>query len=397
MMISLSYPRKRVSRIVGNRHACSLHTIKITIFLIIYLLLVNNPIQAQTKTEQLNKLNKTIKKLTTNIIATNHRQKTLQQQLKENEVTAGKLAIELRKTQQQLKQQYTLLEKLNINKIEYQNSLAIQQNNLVQQSRAVYMLGNQTYLKLLLNHRNPNQLSRIFVYYNYLQKSRIQLINQINKTLQDLHKNKQNTVKQTEKLSNLKRKQQQEYRKSTASKQQHIYLLHGINLQLKTQQQKLNKLLADKQALEKIIAQLKTSAISADFAAPLNQLHKKLHWPVKGKIENLYGSQIEHSQLKWDGIIIQAPEGQNVHAISSGRVVFAQWLQGYGLLLIINHGHGYISLYGRNNGLYKQAGDIVHPGDVIATVGQSGGYNYPSLYFAIRHNGKPVDPKLWCS
>ncbi len=150
---------------------------KITILLAIYLLLTINSAQAQTKTEQLNKLNKTIKKLTTNIIATHHRQKTLQQMLKENEVAAGRLAIELRKTEHQLNQQYTLLEKLNINKIEYRNSLAIQQNNLAQQIRATYMLGNQTYLKLLLNHRDPNQLSRIFMYYNYLQKSRIQLIN----------------------------------------------------------------------------------------------------------------------------------------------------------------------------------------------------------------------------
>jgi len=379
-MISSSFPRKQVSSILA---AC--------------LLLAVNFAQAQTKTEQLNKLNKTIKKLTTNIIATHHRQKTLQQMLKENEVAAGRLAIELRKTEHQLNQQYTLLEKLNINKIEYRNSLAIQQNNLAQQIRATYMLGNQTYLKLLLNHRDPNQLSRIFMYYNYLQKSRIQLINQISKTLQELHKNKLNTVEQTKKLSILKQQQQQEYRKLTASKQQHIYLLHGINLQLKTQQQKLNKLLADKKVLEKVIARLKASIISADFATPLNQLHKKLHWPVKGKIEDLYGSQIEHSQLKWDGIIIRAPEGLNVYAISSGRVVFAQWLQGYGLLLIINHGHGYMSLYGRNNSLYKQVGDIVQPGDVIATVGQSGGYDHPSLYFAIRLNGKPVDPKLWCS
>jgi septal ring factor EnvC (AmiA/AmiB activator) len=380
MRISSSYPRKRVSSILA---AC--------------LLLAVNFAQAQTKTEQLNKLNKTIENLATNIIATHHRQRTLQQQLKENEVVAGKLVIELQKTEHKLDQQYTQLKKLNINKIEYRNLLAMQQNNLAQQIRATYMLGNQTYLKLLLNHQDPNRLSRIFAYYNYLQKSRIRSINQINKTLQELHENKSNTMEQTKNLSLLKQRQQQEYRKLITSKQQHIYLLHGINLQLKTQQQKLNKLLADKQALEKVIAQLKASIISADFAAPLNQLHEKLHWPVKGKIEDLYGSQIEHSQLKWDGVIIRAIEGQNVYAISSGRVVFAQWLQGYGLLLIINHGHGYMSLYGRNNSLYKQVGDIVQPGDAIATVGQSGGYNYPSLYFAIRHNGKPVDPKLWCS
>ncbi len=218
----------------------------------------------------------------------------------------------------------------------------------------------------------------------------------LKQTLKKLRQNKQDIQQQTKKLLALQGKKQQEYAKLNAIKRSRKQLLNTINKDINTKQKKLTKLIADQKALEKVIANLKAEEISPVFATPLGKLQKKLHWPTKGKIDNLYGTTIGHSQLKWDGIIIHAPEGRNVYAISSGKVVFAQWLQGYGLLMIIDHGHGYMSLYGRNNSLYKKVNEIVHSGDLIATVGNSGGYNQPSLYFAIRHNGNPVNPKLWC-
>jgi len=361
-----------------------------------FLLFPVSCIYATNKTEQLKTINKNIKHLKTNIRVTHHKQAKLQQELKSNEIKAGNLALQLKKTQRQLALQHALLRKLIAARTYYQALLVEQQNDLAEQMRSIYMFGKQTYLKLLLNNEDPNQINRIFVYYYYLQNYRLQLINRITKTLHHLHNNKRIIEKQTKKLVALEQQQKQEYQKLTMSKQERSHLLHNINKQLKTQKQKLDRLVSDKKALEKIISHLKATAISADFATPLNKLHKKLVWPTKGKVEDLYGSSIQHSQLKWNGILINASEGQDVHVISAGRVVFAEWLQGYGLLMIINHGHGYMSLYGRNSSLYKKVGAIVAKGDIIAAVGTSGGYSDPSLYFAIRHDGKPVNPKLWC-
>ncbi|MCK4608830.1 MAG: peptidoglycan DD-metalloendopeptidase family protein, partial [Gammaproteobacteria bacterium] len=211
-----------------------------------------------------------------------------------------------------------------------------------------------------------------------------------------IEQNQKNITAETNRLVALEAKEQHELQHLVISKKTRAALLHKIDAKLKTEQQKLHKQKTDKKNLAKIINRLKSSTIATEFTANLKHPHKKLSWPTNGKIENLYGSKIMHSQLKSSGVLIQAPEGRAVHAVATGRVVFSEWLSGYGLLIIINHGHGYMSLYGRNATLNKKVGDIVQKGTTIATVGKSGGYQHPSLYFAMRHNGNPVNPALWC-
>lgn len=363
------------------------------------LLVMSTAICAQTittKTSALQKLKQSIGQLKTSLTSAHHQQATLQQQLKTNETAAGNLAIELKHSQHKLSQQQQLLRQLGYDNTDYRRQLATQQQDLIVQIRATYMLGTQTYLKLLLNHQDPNQLGRTFVYYDYLQKARLQTIAAIEYTLKQIQKNKRNTKHQTQKLLVLQRQQQQEYTKLTASKKRRQQLLLQINRDIKTKQQKLNQAITNQKALEKVITQLKIIEASTTFATPPGKLHKKLSWPTKGKLDNLYGQHLGHSQLTWNGVIINAPAGRDVYAIAPGKVIFAQWLQGYGLLLIIDHGHGYMSLYGRNNSLYKKVGAFVNTGDLIATVGNSGGYDEAGLYFAIRYNGKPVNPSAWC-
>ena len=125
-------------------------------------------------------------------------------------------------------------------------------------------------------------------------------------------------------------------------------------------------------------------------------LRGKLKWPSRGRLANRYGSRRKEGKLKWQGVMIKAPEGTEVTAISHGRIAFSDWLRGFGLLTIIDHGDGYMSLYGGNQSLYKEVGDWVEAGDVIASVGNSGGHRETALYFEIRHNGKPTNPLKWC-
>ena len=120
-----------------------------------------------------------------------------------------------------------------------------------------------------------------------------------------------------------------------------------------------------------------------------------LPWPTIGKTVTHFGARVEQSDLKWSGILVRAPEGRDVTSIFPGTVVFADWLKGFGQLVIIDHGQGYMSLYGRNRNLYKQLGESVEAGERIAQVGQSGGFSESGLYFEIRHNGRPLDPERW--
>ena len=125
-------------------------------------------------------------------------------------------------------------------------------------------------------------------------------------------------------------------------------------------------------------------------------LKGKLYWPALGTVRALFGKPRKVAKIKWNGVIIKARRGNNVRAISHGRVAYADWLRGYGLLIIIDHGDGYMSLYGHNEDIRKETGDWVEEGEIIGSVGNTGGQAKTGLYFEIRHNGKPTNPKIWC-
>ena len=132
------------------------------------------------------------------------------------------------------------------------------------------------------------------------------------------------------------------------------------------------------------------------FKHPFYKKRGHLIWPTTGRIKHHFGTQIGQSELKWNGVLIEASQGQTVHAVAPGKVIFAKWLQGYGLLLIIDHGNGYMTLYGRNQSLLKKVGDWVKTNTTIATAGQTGGFSQSALYFSLRHNAKPLNPEKWC-
>jgi len=346
------------------------------------------------KAQELNKINKVIKNLQQDLSKSVSKQTVLQKQLKVNEEERGALAISRKKTDNQLKQQQFLYDKLCIKQKLYQNQLEEQRNILGQQMRAAYMLGEQSYFKILLNQDDPTKINRTLVYHKYLQDFRWQFIVNLNQTIQNIKNNQSAIYKQQQKLLTIKNEQILESKKLKILQNDRITILNNTDLKIKSQQQKLKELFSQKKELEKIIAKLASSS-TAKFV-PANAPWQKAIWPTHGIVHYLFGTPVVNSQLKWDGVLIDAPEGQKVYAMGSGKVIFSQWLQGYGLLLIIDHGHGYMSLYGRNNSLYKKVGDKITKGDVVAEVGNSGGYERPSLYFAIRYNGKPVDPKIWC-
>jgi len=139
------------------------------------------------------------------------------------------------------------------------------------------------------------------------------------------------------------------------------------------------------------------SSSGESFGGPFASARGKLPWPVNGRLLARFGeTRGDDARTKWDGVMISASSGSQVHAVHGGRVVFADWLRGAGLLVILDHGNGYLSLYGHNQSLLKKPGDVVKAGEAISTVGTSGGQDTPALYFAIRQQGRPTDPSQWC-
>ena len=196
-------------------------------------------------------------------------------------------------------------------------------------------------------------------------------------------------------LEKVKQQQLNQQKTFIASKTKRSKTVAQLNAQLKTSQQKLNKYIAEEENLIIEIDRLTKLAKRSLKLKGLSKLKGKLKWPSKGRISRSYGSRKE-GYLTWKGVLLSLPSGRTVKSIHHGKVLFADWLKGYGLVTIVDHGQGYMSLYGHNQALMKSVGDMVEAGEPIALSGQSGGQAQSGVYFEIRYQGKPVNPKTWC-
>lgn len=281
-----------------------------------------------------------------------------------------------------------------------QQQLSTNQEFLINQIRAAYSIGKQEYVKLLLNQEDPATVSRMMVYYQYFNQARANQLKKIDQRLLRLTTVSRDIETQSEKLDSLKQQAIKERELLKASRQQRSQVVASLSKSLKKKNHRLNSLLRDEQHLKKLLREIESqlSDVKLDLAPPkkFKQLKGKLRWPSSGTISARFGSLRKNSgNLKWKGVVIKTEAGGTVKAVAYGRVVFADWLRGFGMLIIIDHGDGYMSLYGHNEQLHKKLGDWVQAEEVIATSGNSGGQLATSLYFEIRHKGKPQDPVKW--
>ena len=274
-----------------------------------------------------------------------------------------------------------------------------QQSYIKKQIRAAYEIGSQEYLKLLLNQEDPNEIAKMLTYYDYFNKARSKQIESYNLTLLDLDRVTQELAEETAVLQSQRMTlhTQEKSLENVQKVKQIIYEAH-LNKISTTGSAKLKKE-QDRERLQQILDKLQESLpnLNAPWGAqPFAGMQGKLLLPVEGRISHRFGNQRNQGKLKWHGIFIAAAEGKSVYAIHYGRVVFSDWLRGFGLLMIISHGEGYMSLYGHNQALFRETGDWVSAGEVISEVGNSGGQDKPGLYFEIRIDGKPNNPQNWC-
>jgi septal ring factor EnvC (AmiA/AmiB activator) len=275
-----------------------------------------------------------------------------------------------------------------------------QQYYIKQQIRAAYEIGNQEYLKVLLNQEDPNEIARMLTYYDYFNQARSKQIDFYNFTLLDLNRVTQELSEETLLLESQKRALGTQQKRLASAQKEKKIALKALISQISTTGAALSKKEKDREKLEQVLGKLQESIVNnigePQSGKPFAGMQGKLLLPVEGRISHRFGNQRNQGKLDWHGIFIDAAEGKSVYAVQYGRVVFSVWLRGFGLLMIISPGEGYMSLYGHNQALFRETGDWVSADEVIAAVGDSGGQAKTGLYFEIRIDGKPTNPQNWC-
>jgi len=349
--------------------------------------------KTETKHTLIKKLDKQIKNLKHSLKEAHLRRTSTLSQLKKTELSISKLEGQLNKSKKALDVQGKILSKLVIKQDGLNTKIGKQQIVLAAQVREAYFLGKHQYLKLVLNQKNPHQINRLLAYYKNLNYARMDFIFGLRKNITDLESNKKQIKIQSKKLHAIAMQQQIDQNRLNKQKSNQNSLVVTLDSEIKSNDQYLKQLLSDKNALEHVVRRLKQKEFGTNF----NLARGKLMWPTTGKVTQHFGSSLGQSGLKSNGVFIRTTEGSDVKAVHPGRVVFANWLRGYGLLTIVEHGDGYMTLYGHNRSLYKQLGDPVESGEIIASVGHSGGNKTSGLYFEIRHDGLPTNPEHWCT
>ena len=302
----------------------------------------------------------------------------------------------LRKTRKELASSNRKLSQLKRRQRSSHAMLTRQRQALARHARAAYVLGQQDQLKLLLNQQDPATFGRVLTYYRYFADARVSRINSLNKDLKQLTQLQTGISRHRQRLVSIKQRHLRESQELEQSRHTRVALLASLNHEIRSSAQEIASLKRDEKRLDRVMAGLPDVAPGDLSGQGFARARGRLPLPVRGRVTVRFGTRRPPGDLKWKGIFLATPSGNEVKAVFGGRVVFADWLQGYGLLLILEHGNGYMTLYGNNESLTQQAGDQVEAGSVIALTGNTGNIARSGLYFEVRHQGKPRNPLRWC-
>lgn len=378
------------------------------LFILLFLLLTTeNAVFASQNDEferyqkKLERVQQSIKNVKQHLKSSRSKRGHVATELKQLESEISKNSKQLDKTEnrtQELKERISTLEK-EIGQL--QRELKTQRQGLAQQIRATYAAGHQQEIKMLLNQKDVSSFGRVLVYFDYLNRARE---DQISSFLTSIEKHEQLEAELNANLSEYQQNLKKRRKQKNALLSQRLkknQLLARLEQKISNQEKNLTELEASRGRIENLLQSL--GELLADIPQnpsdlrPFKQQKGRLPWPASGPFLATYGEARKQGGLKWNGVLISTRHGTPVRAVSHGRIAFADWLQGFGFIAIIDHGEGYMSLYGHNETLLKQAGDWIEAGEVVATSGDSGGQPLPGVYFEIRYRGKPMNPRHWCS
>jgi septal ring factor EnvC (AmiA/AmiB activator) len=346
---------------------------------------------------QLSQLKKEINSLKKDIERSRASLSGEQKALKQADLDIQTSTLDLRKLESTRLVHESKLSELHVERQDYLRSLDKRREILAQQIMMAYRLGRESRLKLVLNQDSPALLSRTLAYYEYFSRSQASQINELKQVLETLDLMQAKINVELSALNEVQRSQQAVLDEMTSQRKERQVIIENLSSQIGSDEARLSELHSNRKDLETLLEKL--SNVLADIPADLGkrtgpgELKGKMPMPAKGPVKHAYG-QARTAGLRWQGWLIGAGNGSEVKAIAYGRVAYSDWLRGYGLLMIIDHGDGFMSLYGNNESLLREVGDWVEPGAAISTVG-SGPLNGNGLYFEIRKNGKAMDPAVW--
>ncbi len=361
---------------------------------------------------------------------------TLKKEVKNTEAARDDAADALKESEAAISDINRKLHRLSLQEDEIQDKLARlerqsgrTQGDLEKRQRLLgqlllqqYRSGGQDSLKILLNQEDPNRIARHLHYYGYLYRAHATLIQRLRTDLDKLEDLADDTRERQAELAEVKAEQTKQKQLLTERRKEREAVLQRLSRKIESQRSELGRLQRDEQRLTQLMERLERQSRAAekpatkgkdrstakpapggrvaepDFSAsPFRQHKGQLPMPVRGEVAGRFGSPREDTGAVWKGLFIRAREGEVVKSVAAGKVVFADWLRGFGNLIIVDHGSGFMSLYGSNESLYKQPGETVKAGETIATVGNSGGNPQSGLYFELRYQSKPVNPLGWLS
>ena len=355
--------------------------------------------EIKSKESELQQLNSRIESLRAELVDSERLREGLRADLKAVEEKISASVKALRSIGREIEVERERLRALEESRTEQRQHIDLQREALARQLRAAYAMGRQERLKIMLNQQDPAVISRALTYYEYFNRARRQSIGRINQVIAQLTATETEIAKQERQLVAAREQQQKDKAVLESSRLAREPILAALSEEIEGKSQRLRRLEEDAKELTGIVERLQREKLELpmeiESGKPFAKLKGKLIWPAKGRLSARFGSS-KAGNLRWEGVLISAREGEPVRAIHHGRVAFADWLRGFGLLMIIDHGEGYMTLYGHNESLLKDTGEWVEPGETIGTVGATGGRAQPGTYFGIRHNGRTMDPKHWC-
>jgi septal ring factor EnvC (AmiA/AmiB activator) len=349
--------------------------------------------------------------------------------LKDSETAISSANKKLREINQKQNKNKSTLSTLKKQSLTLNERLSEQQKRLSTLLRQQYMHGNQSYTQLILQNKNPSEIARDVKYFSYIAKQHAKVIDDMQSSLLKVKELNNKTAEALKQVAELKAKQEAEKKTLVAQKQEKSKVVKTLSKQISAQRGEIKKLTRDEKNLSNLVKRLakiipkkvkkvnnkikksvddsrngKPNQVvvtneetpSNDYAGiNFSALKGKLRLPARGELTNRFGAKRDDTGISWKGLFIRAAEGADVKTVASGRVVFADWMRGFGNLIIVDHGSGYMSLYGNNQAVLKSVGEEVTAGDAIASIGNSGGNESNGVYYELRRNSQPFDPMSW--
>ena len=270
-----------------------------------------------------------------------------------------------------------------------------QAERIAEHIRAAWRFSGRATVKAILNQEDPAAYERMIRYHGYFAQARADAIAEFHATLTQLHENEQVLHRERTSLQAAQQSLGSDQATLLEERAERRTLIAELRTDLSDRNREREQLEESRQRLTALIADLQRQAALAAERAGAGLGAGDLPWPVHGQVQRRFGQERASGRMRWQGMVIRAPLGSDIRAVAAGQVVFADWLRGFGLLAIVDHGDDHMSLYGYADALYKRTGDRVEGGETIAAVGQSGGQSDVGLYFEIRQGGKPIDPRQW--